>query len=218
MYQILMALKILGFNGSPRSNSNTSLLIQKALEGARSVGAETEYVDLGKLSFHPCVSCLGCKKGKGHEGTCHVHDALTPYLNKIKTADGLVMGFPVYMGLPSALFHSFIERALYSNYAYRKEGTVFGRKIKTGLIVTMGAPKVAAEGPYKPMIQLMQGVIGGTYGSCETMCACNMSLVDDYSKYDIQTQNPAEKQRIRREEFPKELEKAYELGKRVATK
>ena len=44
-----MSLKILGVNGSARVGWNTSKLVQKALEGARSVGAVTEFIELGKL-------------------------------------------------------------------------------------------------------------------------------------------------------------------------
>lgn len=204
-----MALKILGFNGSPRGSASTALLIQKALEGARSVGAKTEYIDLHKVNFHPCVSCLMCKRGKEFEGMCHVQDGLIPYLKEIKKADGLIFGFPVYMGLPSGLFHGFIERALYSCYSY-PAGTVFGRKIKTGMIVTMGAPQAAADGPYKPMIATMRDGIGQTYGSCDVMCACGLPLVTDYSKY-------TKGDKID-DKFTKYLADAYELGKRVATK
>ncbi len=39
-------MKVIGINGSARKDWNTARLVKKALEGAASAGADTEYVDL----------------------------------------------------------------------------------------------------------------------------------------------------------------------------
>jgi multimeric flavodoxin WrbA len=211
-------LKILGFNGSPRSNWNTSLLVKKALEGAASQGASTEYFDLGSIKFDGCQSCLICKKGPKFEGKCYHKDGLTPILEKIKQCDGFVFGLPIYMGLPSALSHAFLERALFSSYAYRKDSSVFGRKIKTGLVVTTGAPETMVNQMYQPLLKQLTGLFTGIYGSCEFVGSYDTLQVSDYSKYDIQICDPKEKHRLRKERFPVDLKNAYELGRKVATK
>ena len=54
-------MKILAVNGSPRKNWNTATLLGKALEGATSQGAETEFDHLYDLNFKGCQSCFSCK-------------------------------------------------------------------------------------------------------------------------------------------------------------
>ncbi len=51
-------MKILAIQGSPRpKSSNTEILLQEFLKGARSQGAETETIYLKEKEFHPCVGC-----------------------------------------------------------------------------------------------------------------------------------------------------------------
>jgi multimeric flavodoxin WrbA len=77
-------LKILAFNGSPRKEWNTAILLNKALEGAASQGAETELIHLYDLNYKGCISCFACKmKGGKSYGKCAVKDDLTPILKSI---------------------------------------------------------------------------------------------------------------------------------------
>ena len=79
-------MKVMAFNGSPRKKRwNTITLLENALEGAQSAGAETELVHLYDLSFSGCISCFSCKKIERKEnGVCAVKDDLTPILVQIK--------------------------------------------------------------------------------------------------------------------------------------
>ena len=78
-------MKVIAVNGSPRNNRNTEQLLQKALEGAVSVGAETELVQLYGEPFKGCVSCFACKvKDSRTNGLCAYRDALTPILQKMQ--------------------------------------------------------------------------------------------------------------------------------------
>ena len=91
-------MKLMAFNGSPRkANWNTVTLLKKALEGAAFVGAETELIQLYGLNFSGCLSCFSCKKiSRQENGVCAVQDDLTPVLDRVRTADGLIIGTPVY--------------------------------------------------------------------------------------------------------------------------
>jgi len=81
-------MKVMAFNGSPRREWNTATLLEKALEGAASMGAETELVYLYDLDFKGCRSCFECKlKGGKSYGKCAVRDDLRPILNKVEHAD-----------------------------------------------------------------------------------------------------------------------------------
>jgi multimeric flavodoxin WrbA len=76
---------------------NTATLLQKALEGAKSVGADTEIIHLYDLNFKGCTSCFACKrKGSSHIGHCVMKDDLTSVLEKIVECDVLLLGTPIY--------------------------------------------------------------------------------------------------------------------------
>jgi multimeric flavodoxin WrbA len=209
---------ILGFNGSPRTSWSTAQLVKRALDGAASVGAQTEYFDLTNLNFKGCQSCFLCKRGSKFEGKCYFQDELTPVLDKLKKCDGFVIGFPIYMGLPSSLSHVFLERAIYSNCVYRQELTVYGKTIKTGLIVSSGAKADAVRTRYGAVLTHLTGIVGSIFGSCEWIGHHNAQDVGDYSVYDMEFRGPDERIRHRKEQFPVDLRSAYELGRRIATR
>ncbi len=76
-------MKILAINGSPRKTKNTATLLNKALEGASSVGAQTELIHLYDLNFKGCISCFACKrKNSKFVARCAVKDDLTEVLEK----------------------------------------------------------------------------------------------------------------------------------------
>ena len=77
-------MKIVAINGSPRKGWNTDMLVDKAIEGARSKGAEVEKFDLYKLDgFIGCRSCMACKRPE-RGGTCYIKDGLKPVLDAAK--------------------------------------------------------------------------------------------------------------------------------------
>ena len=107
-------MRVLAFNGSPRKGWNTEKLLQKALEGARSVGAETELIQLYDQEFKGCVSCLACKrKNSTTNGLCAYRDTLTPILEKAQQADVLIVGSPVYYDYPTVQTRAFLERLMF---------------------------------------------------------------------------------------------------------
>ena len=118
--------KIIAINGSPRRNGNTAELLQHALRGASDAGAETELVHLYGLKFTGCLSCFYCKRKDVAHGVCALKDDLAPVLERVKEADALIMGAPIYFMNMSAGMLAFIERLFFSNYIYSEEiPTVF---------------------------------------------------------------------------------------------
>ena len=86
-------------NGSPRKTHNTATILNKALEGVKAADpqAQTELIHLYSHDFSGCVSCFECKRlgGKSY-GKCAVRDGLTPILERLADADGIIFGSPVY--------------------------------------------------------------------------------------------------------------------------
>src|SRR5512143_1634038 len=108
-----MTMKVMAFNGSPRKKWNTATLLEKALEGAASEGAETRLVHLYDITYTGCISCFACKTigGKSY-GKCAAQDGLTPFLREAESADALIFGSPLYFGTVSGQMRSFMERLL----------------------------------------------------------------------------------------------------------
>ena len=126
---------VIAINGSPRKTWNTATLLEHALKGAASAGAATELVHLYDLDFKGCTSCFSCKlKGGKSYGNCAMQDGLTPVLEKIRDADALIMGSPIYVGTPTGEMRSFLERLVFPYLVYdQKRSTLFPKKIRPGL-------------------------------------------------------------------------------------
>lgn len=100
-------VKIIGINGSPRNEGNTSYLVERALETAKNMGAEIEIIHLGKKKIEPCNACDICKS----TGECPKDDDINEILLKLQNADGLIIGSPVYFGNVSSQLKILIDRS-----------------------------------------------------------------------------------------------------------
>ncbi|MGZ4951494.1 MAG: flavodoxin family protein, partial [Halobacteriota archaeon] len=190
-----------------------------ALEGAASQGAETELVHLYKLTFKGCISCFSCKLKNGESyGRCAVNDELTPVLKKVEEADAIILGSPIYLGTDTGEMRSFMERLIFPYLVYdENHSTLFKKKIRTGLIHTMGAP----EDQMKLMgvdrhLSLVEMLMKRTFGEAESLFVTDTYQFDDYSKYESSRFNVEKKAERRREEFPKDRKRAFEMGVRFA--
>lgn len=103
-------MKVIAINGSPRKKWNTAQLLQQALKGAESVGAETEFINLYDLNYRGCISCFGCKRKEAVPCKCFMKDDLTPVLEKVHSADALLLGSPIYFGDVTGQMRCFLER------------------------------------------------------------------------------------------------------------
>lgn len=101
-------MKIVTVLGSPRPNSNSTILAEYFHEKARENGAEIQTHILNEMNFRGCQACDACRKGEGMP--CVLQDDLTPVLADIADADLLVMTSPVYFGGISAQLKTFFDR------------------------------------------------------------------------------------------------------------
>ena len=213
-------MKILAINGSPRKKWNTVTLLEKALEGAVSVGAETELVHLYDLNYKGCISCFACKlKGGESYGKCAVKDGLAPVLDKVSTVDALILGSPIYFGTVTGEMHSFMERLLFQYLVYtRPPGSLFGRNIRTALICTMNvSEELMNEYQYPVHIGLNENVLRRTFGDAETLCSFETLQFDDYDKVVFSYFDPEQRRERRRTVFPEDCRKAFDLGARLVS-
>ena len=211
-------MKVIGINGSPRKKWNTAQLLQKALDGAASKGAETELIHLYDADFKGCTSCFACKlKGGMSYGKCAMRDGLTPILEKIAQADALVLGSPIYFSRVSGEMNSFMERLLFQYFVYAQPpASLFGRSIRTAFIYTMNVPEsLMQEHNYQVHMSANENYLGRIFGECESLCSNETVQFDDYGKYVFSYFDPEQRKERHRVLFPENCTKAFELGQRL---
>jgi len=214
-------MKVMAFNGSPRKQWNTATLLGKALEGAASKGAETELIHLYDLDYKGCISCFACKTigGKSY-GKCAVQDDLAPVFNRFEQADAIVLGSPIYWGTVSGEMKSFMERLLfqYTTYTDPPE-SLFPNKIRTGFIYTMNVTEeIMKEWGYAVNFNRNEATLRRILGESEYMCSFDTYQFDDYTKVLATRFDPVKKKKRHEEEFPKDCDKAFEMGARFASR
>lgn len=212
-------MKVIAINGSPRKKWNTEIILNKALEGAASQGAETELIHLYDLNYKGCISCFACKLKDGKSyGKCAVNDDLTPVLKKVEEADAIILGSPIYMGAATGEMRSFMERLIFQYLVYdESRSTLFKRKIATGLIYTMGATESQMKlMGYEQNLKIPEMGMKRTFGESESLLVTDTYQFDDYSKYVSTAFNPEEKAKRRKEEFPNDCQRAFDMGVRFA--
>jgi multimeric flavodoxin WrbA len=99
-------LKVIGIVGSPRSGGNTEFMVKTTLDKIKEEGIETELITLHDKEIKYCVGCDSCKK----TNECVITDDMQELTRKVKDADGIIMGSPVYFGDMTGLAKSFIDR------------------------------------------------------------------------------------------------------------
>lgn len=93
-----MTNMVLGILGSPRRGGNSELLLDQAIAGAVSKGAQVEKLVVSELNISPCTSCDDCLSG----GACVIHDDMDAVYPKLAQAEGFILAAPVYfLSLPA---------------------------------------------------------------------------------------------------------------------
>lgn len=212
-------MKVMAFNGSPRKSWNTAKLLESALAGAASAGAETRMVQLYDLAFKGCKSSFGCKiRGGRSFGVCAMRDDLAPVLAEAATADALILGSPIYFAGVTGEMRSFMERLMFPYLQYDAAySSLFPRKIPTAFIYTMNVPEpeVARRG-YDAGMHNGEDFLRRIFGSCETLAAYDTYQFDDYAKVVADGFDAEKKAARHRDVFPKDLDRAFALGAGLA--
>lgn len=133
-------MRVVAFNGSPREDGNTGILIRYVLRELVQEGVETELVQLGGLRIAGCTACEECKRNK--DGRCSVtDDPLNEFLAKMVAADGVILGSPTYFTDITAETKALIDRA---GYVARANGGLLRRKVGAAVIAMRRAGSLHA--------------------------------------------------------------------------
>ncbi len=105
-------MKVVAFNGSPKPEGNTYHAIKMVINELEKEGIETELVHVGNKSIRGCIACGKCKINK--DGKCTLPgDQVNEWIQKMKEADGIILGSPVHFSSIGATMKSFLDRAFY---------------------------------------------------------------------------------------------------------
>lgn len=129
-----MDMKVLLLNGSLHENGTTAAALSEVASALRDAGIETETVQIGSAPVSDCMACGACAK----LGKCVLNDEVNAFVEKAKTADGFVIGSPVYYAHPSGRLLSFLDRVFYSG------GSAFRFKPGAAVAVARRAGTVAS--------------------------------------------------------------------------
>jgi len=212
-------MKIIAINGSPRKKWNTHILLEKCLEGAKEIGADTEMIDLYDIQFKGCTSCFKCKlKGKT-VSKCAIKDNLMPVLQRICECDALVLGSPIYFNNVTGKMRSFMERLLFPYTSYEGKPSTFGKKINTAFIYTMNAPAFSLPLiGYTKLFNYNKKLMKRIFGNCISLASTATYQFDDYNKYAMTLFDGQKRLKRRNTVFVKDCAKAFDLGKKLCEK
>jgi multimeric flavodoxin WrbA len=179
--------------GSPRITGNTDLLLDEALKGAQSRGAETEKITADRLKIAPCKEIYHCLE----DGTCPLRDDMTTLYDKILAADAVIVASPIFFYTVSPQLLALISRcqALWSRKYVLKTLNI---PVKKGAFIAVGATRGAKlfDGP-KLTVQYFFKAINAEY------------------KEELLIRGVDKKGEIK--DHPDYLANAYELGKRLVS-
>jgi multimeric flavodoxin WrbA len=105
-------MKTVAINGSPNENGNTYHAIKMVSDVLEKEGIETEILHVGNQAIRGCLACGQCSKKK-NEQCVQVDDVVNEYIQKMKLADGIIIGSPVHFSAIGGTMKSFLDRVFY---------------------------------------------------------------------------------------------------------
>jgi multimeric flavodoxin WrbA len=105
--------KVLLVNGSPRTDGNTFCCLKEIESELQKHGVASEIVQIGRKPVRMCINCGGCR-AEGASGCVFDDDACAVITQKMKEADALIVGSPVYYGQPNGAVMAVMQRAFFS--------------------------------------------------------------------------------------------------------
>lgn len=133
-------MKVVAFNGSARKGGNTAILLNTVMVALNQEAIETEMVQLAGQPLQGCIACYKCFKKK--DGTCAVDkDFFNECYQKMKEADGILLGSPTYFADVSAATRALIERA---GFVSRANNYLLKGKVGAGVVAVRRAGSIQA--------------------------------------------------------------------------
>lgn len=99
---------VLILSGSPRKGGNSDLLCDEFMRGAREAGHQVEKIRVAEKNIRYCTGCGVCN----NTHKCVLKDDMADILDKMLSADVIVMASPVYFYTMNGQMKTLIDRAV----------------------------------------------------------------------------------------------------------
>ena len=133
-------MKVVAINGSPKKEGNTYHAIKLVTEQLEIQNIEIEIIHIGNKVIRGCMGCGQCAKQK-NEKCIYSNDEVNECIQKMKTADGIILGSPVYFSGITGTMKSFLDRAF---YVAGSNDNLFRYKVGVSVIADRRAGAVVA--------------------------------------------------------------------------
>ena len=151
-------MKVIAFNGSPRKDGNTSILIAHAAEALQKEGIETEIVQLGGNLVRGCTACYQCFAKKDRR--CAVNgDVINECIAKMESADGILLASPTYFADLTTEMKALIDRA---GFVSKANGDMFRRKVGAAVVAVRRAGEIHAFDSMNHFFLISQMIVPGS--------------------------------------------------------
>ena len=132
-------MKIIAFNGSPRKNGNTEILLKETVRGIQDSGSTVDIFHLNLMKIKPCQDCGSCNE----TGKCVFKDDMDKAYDAIRMADRIILASPIFFFALSAQSKLMIDRcqSLWCEKYLMKKPLEPGRHGRKGLLMLVGGMK-----------------------------------------------------------------------------
>lgn len=124
-------MKVVAINGSPKNNGNTAQLIDTIAQALAKENIETEVLHVGNKTIRGCFGCGGCAKNQDERCVAKDDECVNEYIQKMKDADGIILGTPVHFAGIAGTMKSFLDRAFYVSSA---NGNLVRNKVAASIV------------------------------------------------------------------------------------
>ncbi|MCL2142660.1 MAG: flavodoxin family protein [Methanomassiliicoccaceae archaeon] len=151
-------MKVVAFNGSPRTDGNTAHMLRLVLSDLRKDGFETEFVQVGGELIHGCKACGACRTNK--DMRCVVtSDKMNEWTSKMADADCILIGSPTYIAGLTPETKALIDRC---GYVSRSNGNFLKRKIGAAVVAARRAGAVSVFDTINHFFTISEMIVPGS--------------------------------------------------------
>lgn len=129
-------MKVLLVNGSPHAKGCTYVALSEITGRLEAAGIETEMMHIGHKAIRGCIDCRKCAE----TGYCiFTDDPVNEGIDRLRAADGFIVGTPVYYAGPNATLCAFMDRVFFLKagpYAFKPAAAISSCR-RAGTVATM---------------------------------------------------------------------------------
>lgn len=151
-------MKVVAFNGSARKDGNTAILIRRVFAELEAEGIETELVQLAGQPIRGCTACGQCYKNKNQRCVIE-NDIVNDCIEKMRAADGIILGSPTYFADLTPEMKALIDRA---GFVARANDDMFKRKVGAAVVAVRRAGSVHTFDSINHFFLIGQMIIPGS--------------------------------------------------------